>query len=103
MNTVKRAADSLPAAAMMALVEGRIVEAIRAVREAEDLGFREAKKIVERYIMCDAALRAQWVARREASRCLRAISSVQALSGRGRRSDHSAVKDRSRQRVHPPP
>jgi hypothetical protein len=68
MNTVKRAADSLPAAAMMALVEGRIVEAIRAVREAEDLGFREAKKIVERYIMCDATLRAQWVARREASR-----------------------------------
>ncbi len=68
MNSVKRAAASLPTEAMLALVEGRIVEAIRVVREAEDLGFREAKKIVERYIMCDAALRAQWVARREASR-----------------------------------
>jgi uncharacterized protein YqgV (UPF0045/DUF77 family) len=68
MNTVKRAVDSLPTAAMMALVEGRIVEAIRVVREAEDLGFSEAKKIVERVIMCDAALRTQWMARREASR-----------------------------------
>ena len=70
INTVKRATDSLPTEAIMALVEGRIVEAIRAVREAEDLGFREAKKLVERYIMCDAALRAQWVARRQASRAV---------------------------------
>jgi hypothetical protein len=68
---------------MMALVEGRIVEAIRVVREAEDLGFREAKKIVERVIMCDAALRAQWIERRQASRqtLLRIIRVVMALFG----------------------
>jgi len=83
MNTLKRAADSLPTEAMMALVEGRIVEAIRVVREAEDLGFREAKKIVERVIMCDAALRTQWIARRRASRqtLLRIIRVVVALFG----------------------
>jgi hypothetical protein len=68
MGSVKRASVSLPAEAIVALVEGRIVEAIRAVREAEDLGFAEAKKIIERYIMCDAALRAQWVARRNSAR-----------------------------------
>ncbi len=55
----------LPDSALVALVEGRIEEAIRAVRDAEDLGFHEAKRIIERHIMCNPALREQWVARRD--------------------------------------
>ena len=74
---------TLPAGAIEALLRGRIELAIRMVREAEQVGFRDAKRIVERYICSDPLLFELWSAKREhARRVLRwwvrglAVSSV---------------------------
>jgi ribosomal protein L7/L12 len=50
----------LPAAAAAALSLGRMVDAIRHVREAEGLGLMEAKLRVEAHIRQDPALKAQF-------------------------------------------
>lgn len=49
----------LPAAAAAALSTGRIVDAIKHVREAEGLGLMEAKQRVEAYITRNPILKAQ--------------------------------------------
>lgn len=49
----------LPAAAAAALSLGRIVDAIKHVREAEGLGLMEAKQRVEAYIRRHPGLQAQ--------------------------------------------
>ena len=54
----------IPADAIDALLRGRIEVAIRLVREAEQIGFRDAKRIVERYIRSDPTLLEFWSARR---------------------------------------
>jgi ribosomal protein L7/L12 len=50
----------LPAAAAAALSLGRMVDAIKLVREAEGLGLMEAKLRVEAHIRQDPALKAQF-------------------------------------------
>ena len=59
---------TMPAAAIDALLRGRIEVAIRLVREAEQIGFRDAKRIVERYICSDPTLLEFWSARRDHAR-----------------------------------
>ena len=49
----------LPAAAAAALSTGRMVEAIKYVREAEGLGLMEAKQRVDAYVARDPVLKAQ--------------------------------------------
>jgi hypothetical protein len=58
----------MPARAIDALLRGRIELAIRAVREAEEIGFRDAKRIVERYICSDPLLFEAWSRRRDRAR-----------------------------------
>ena len=43
-------ADTLPAAAIAALKQGRIIEAVREVRQATGLGLKEAKDRVDQYL-----------------------------------------------------
>jgi hypothetical protein len=52
-------ARPLPAAAAAALSLGRMVDAIKHVREAEGLGLMEAKQRVEAHIRRNPALKAQ--------------------------------------------
>ncbi|MCU0760154.1 MAG: hypothetical protein MUF07_13285 [Steroidobacteraceae bacterium] len=59
---------TIPAGAIDALLRGRIEVAIRLVREAEQIGFRDAKRIVERYICSDPTLLECWAARRDRAR-----------------------------------
>ncbi len=49
----------LPAAAVAALSTGRLIEAIKQVREAEGLGLMEAKQRVEAYVERNPGLKAQ--------------------------------------------
>ena len=58
----------IPADAIDALLRGRIEVAIRLVREAEQIGFQDAKRIVERYIRSDPTLLEFWSARRDHAR-----------------------------------
>lgn len=59
----------LPQAALTALQQGRKIEAIKLVREAEGLGLKEAKDRVEAYVAGDPMLRERLAA--EASGGLR--------------------------------
>lgn len=68
MATTETIWRTLPAGAIEALLRGRIELAIRMVREAEQVGFRDAKRIVERYICSDPLLFELWHARREHAR-----------------------------------
>jgi hypothetical protein len=77
----------MPASAIDALLRGRIEIAIRVVREAEQVGFRDAKRIVERYICSDPLLFEVWSHRRNRARrvlrwCVRslAVASVIAVA-----------------------
>lgn len=67
MGVIRIQRDSLPDGAIEALLRGRVNEAIRAVRDAEAIGFREAKRVVEEYILADPALRSIWETRRAAA------------------------------------
>ena len=58
----------MPASAIDALLRGRIELAIRDVREAEQVGCRDAKRIVERYICSDPLLFEVWSHRRDHAR-----------------------------------
>jgi hypothetical protein len=58
----------MPANAVDALFRGRIEIAIRVVREAEQVGFQDAKRIVERYICSDPLLFEFWSHRRNKAR-----------------------------------
>ena len=49
----------LPAAAAAALSTGRMVDAIKYVREAEGLGLMEAKQRVDAYVASDPILKTQ--------------------------------------------
>lgn len=49
----------LPAAAAAALSTGRIIDAIKCVREAEGLGLMEAKQRVDAYVERSPALKGQ--------------------------------------------
>ena len=63
----------MPARAIDALLRGRIELAIRAVREAEQVGFRDAKRRVERYICSDPLLFEVWSRRRDQARRVMAV------------------------------
>jgi hypothetical protein len=63
----------MPARAIDALLRGRIELAIRVVREAEQVGFRDAKRIVERYICSDPLLFEVWSLRRDQARRIMAV------------------------------
>ena len=58
----------LPLEAVTLLQEGRVAEAIKAVREAEDLGQKEAKKRVDAHIAHEPLLAAQLELRQRARR-----------------------------------
>jgi hypothetical protein len=87
METSENIWRPIPAGAVDALLRGRIELAIRVVREAEQLRFLEAKRVVERYICSDPRLFEVWLHRRErARRVLRwwvralAVTSVVAIT-----------------------
>ena len=87
MTTTDSIWRGILAGAIDALLRGRIEVAIRMVREAEQIGFRDAKRIVERYICSDPTPLEFWSAKREhARRVLRwwvrglAVSSVCAVA-----------------------
>jgi hypothetical protein len=58
----------LPLEAVTLLQEGRVIEAIKAVRQAEVLGLREAKQRVDAYIAGEPLLRAQLELQQRAAR-----------------------------------
>lgn len=58
----------IPARAIEALHHGRIELAIRAVREAEQVDFREAKRLVERHICSHPQLLEAFSQRRNGAR-----------------------------------
>jgi len=58
----------LPLEAVTLLQEGRVIEAIKAVRQAEVLGLREAKRRVDAYIAGEPLLRAQLELQQRAAR-----------------------------------
>ena len=59
---------ALPLEAVTLLQEGRVIEAIKAVRQAEALGLREAKRRVDAYLADEPLLRAQLELQRRAAR-----------------------------------
>lgn len=50
----------LPAGAIAALSTGRVIDAIKQVREAEGLGLMEAKQRVNAYVQRNPAMKAQF-------------------------------------------
>jgi len=58
----------LPLEAVTLLNEGRFVEAIKSVRQAEGLGLKEAKDRVDAYLAREPLLRAQIELRQRAAR-----------------------------------
>lgn len=48
---------TIPTQAIAALHEGKKIEAIRLVREAQDLGLKEAKEAVEAYVQSQPTLK----------------------------------------------
>lgn len=58
----------LPLEAVTLLQEGRVIEAIKSVRQAEALGLREAKQRVDIYLAGEPLLRAQIELRQRAAR-----------------------------------
>ncbi len=50
---------ALPLEAVALLGEGKVIEAIKSVRQAEDLGLREAKARVDAHVAQDPILRVQ--------------------------------------------
>ncbi len=80
MGVIRIQRESLPEGAVEALLRGRVNEAIRAVRAAESIGFREAKRLVEAYILADPALCGIFELRRAAALCtLRRVIRVLAV------------------------
>jgi hypothetical protein len=58
----------LPLEAVTLLGEGRVIEAIKVVRQAEGLGLREARQRVDAHIAQDPILRVQIETQQRASR-----------------------------------
>jgi hypothetical protein len=58
----------LPLEAVTLLQEGRVIEAIKAVRQAEALGLRDAKQRVDAYLAREPLLRAQIELQQRAAR-----------------------------------
>ncbi|MDF3020987.1 MAG: hypothetical protein K0Q92_2290 [Steroidobacteraceae bacterium] len=58
----------LPLEAVTLLNEGRVIEAIKSVRQAEGLGLKEAKGRVDAYLSREPLLRAQIELRQRAAR-----------------------------------
>jgi hypothetical protein len=58
----------LPLEAITLLNEGRVIDAIKSVRQAEGLGLKEAKGRVDAYLAREPLLRAQLELRRRAAR-----------------------------------
>ena len=61
-------AGELPLAAIVALQEGKLIEAIRQTREARGLGLKEAKDAIERYLLANPASREQFQVATRANR-----------------------------------
>jgi ribosomal protein L7/L12 len=59
---------ALPATAVVALSHGRMIEAIKVVRETSGVGLAEAKARVERYVAQNPALRQQFAAQQKEMR-----------------------------------
>lgn len=55
-NTPRRSAD-FPKAAIEALRQGNVIEAIKVVRQERSIGLKEAKEAVETYIASEPALK----------------------------------------------
>jgi hypothetical protein len=68
MQTTDTHGRPIPASAIDALRHGRIELAIRVVREAEQVDFREAKRLVERHICSHPQLLEAFSHRREGAR-----------------------------------
>jgi hypothetical protein len=58
----------LPLEAVTLLNEGRVIEAIKSVREAEQLGLKEAKGRVDAYVASEPLLKAQIELQQRAAR-----------------------------------
>ncbi len=58
----------LPLEAVTLLQEGRVIEAIKSVRQAETLGLKEAKQRVDAYLASEPLLRAQIELQQRAAR-----------------------------------
>ncbi len=55
-NRLRRSSD-LPKAAIEALWQGNVIEAIRIVRQERNIGLKEAKDVVDAYIASQPALK----------------------------------------------
>ena len=84
--------EAIPVAAISALQEGRLIDAIRHTREANRMGLKEAKQAVDRYLATNPMEREQFLAaaRRE-RRPLRTI--VMRSSGTAPRRISTALYD----------
>jgi len=57
MSNKPRRSSGLPKAAVEALWQGNVIEAIKAVRQERNIGLNEAKEAVEIYIASEPALK----------------------------------------------
>lgn len=57
MSNKPRRAPDLPKAAVEALWQGNVIEAIKVVRQKEDIGLKEAKERVDLYLASQPALK----------------------------------------------
>ncbi len=64
----ERREKALPLEAVVLLGEGKVIEAIKSVRQAEGLGLKEARSRIDAHIAQDPILRVQIETQRRASR-----------------------------------
>jgi ribosomal protein L7/L12 len=57
MANKPRRSSELPKAAVEALWQGNVIEAVKVVRQERDIGLKEAKEAVETYIASEPALK----------------------------------------------
>jgi ribosomal protein L7/L12 len=62
------AGDVLPVAAVSALANGRMIDAVKIVRQEHRIGLKEAKDIVDRYLAMQPAIRSRIEAARAETR-----------------------------------
>ena len=73
-NVSHRRPEQIPVAAISALHEGRLIEAIRHTREASRLGLKESREAVQHYLATNPMVREQFqAAARRRSHPLRTI------------------------------
>ena len=60
--------DAMPLAAVSALQNGKLIEAVRRVRQARGIGLKDAKEAVERYLASEPLIRSRFDAANAESR-----------------------------------